>query len=158
MPRFDDDKADKGTLEVKLRRNQTGWKLQYKMPGIQISHGLVWNNVLSDLKKELPPEGIVWLDAYTRPILINRYRRKYFVSADRAFRITVDENVRTYNQWISRRVDLNRPAEKMQDSIIVEVKFAQEHRKRAPEILDALSIRRSRHSKYMTGAEACFTF
>ena len=150
--------SDKGVLEVKLRRNQVGWKLQYAVPGQDMVHGQQWRGVVASVKRALPGEGAVWLEQFSRAVLINRYRRQYFVSPDGEFRITVDDDVRTYNQWLSGRVDLRRTAERMPDAVIVEVKFANAQREKASRILDALSLRRSRHSKYMTGAEACFCF
>ncbi|MBL6931669.1 MAG: VTC domain-containing protein [Rhodospirillales bacterium] len=152
------DTPDKGVLEVKVRRNQAGWKLQYPVAGQHLVHGQQWRGLITSLKSALPGDGAIWLDQYSRAVLINRYRRQYFISTDGAFRVTVDDAVRTYNQWLSNSIDLKRPAERMPSGVIVEVKFGQGQQKRASEILDALALRRSRHSKYMTGAEACFSF
>ena len=152
------DAPENGNLEIKLRRNQLGWKLQYPVTNFNLSHDDQWRHVINSLKENLPAEGGIWLEQYTRAVLINRYRRQYFISADTHYRVTVDDSVRTYNQWLSGRVNLRRPAERMPDGVIVEVKFSQSEREKASAILDALALRRSRHSKYMTGAEACFSF
>lgn len=151
------DAPEQGALEIKLRRNQIGWKQQYPTPGLDLAHGERWRDAIAKLIGMLPGEGAVWLGSFSHAVLINRYRRQYFISPDGNFRITVDDAIRTYNQWLSGRINLRRSAEPMPDGVIVEVKFAQAQREKASGILDALSLRRSRHSKYMTGAEACFS-
>ncbi|MBL6932444.1 MAG: polyphosphate polymerase domain-containing protein [Rhodospirillales bacterium] len=152
-----DNVAQNGALEIKSRRNQLGWKMQHPIPGIKLLHGDGWRNAITALKKELPGEGKIWLDQFTRAVLINRYRRQYFISPDGNFRVTVDDDIRTYNQWLSGKINLRCRAEPMPDGVIVEVKFDQSQREKVSGILDTLSLRRSRHSKYMTGAEACFS-
>lgn len=146
-----------GAFELKFRRNQIGWKLQFPIPGLELIDNENWRLTARRLKKNLPDEAALWLDSFSRAVLINRYRRQYFITPDGNFRITVDDEVKTYNQWMSNRVNLRRAAERMPDGVIVEVKFDQAQREHASAIIDALSLRRSRHSKYMTGAEACFS-
>lgn len=150
--------GDTGTFEVKLRRNQVGWKLQYPVAKLELIHGARWQHTIATLKQSLPDEGAMWLVSFSRVVLINCYRRQYFISRDGHFRVTVDDKIRTSNQFISSRINLKRDPEPMSGSVIVEIKFEQSQRHRASEILDHIALRRSRHSKYMTGAEACLAF
>ena len=87
-PRWETEGAK---LEIKSKKNQIGWKLHFETSGQQIRHGGSWRRFLAELVDGMDPAGADWLAPVSRPVLINRHRRKYFISADNRFRITVDD-------------------------------------------------------------------
>lgn len=144
-------------LEVKFKRNQIGWKLHFDAPAQQLRHGGSWRDFVTELGDGLPQAGAAWLAPLSRPVLINRYRRKYFISADNRFRITIDDRIETFNQWLSGRINLRCHPGRPTNVTVVELKFGITDRDRAQSIIDRLPLRRSRFSKYAEAAEVCLS-
>lgn len=137
--------AEDSTLEVKRRRNRLGWKLRFPVGPIDLREG-PWRERLRGLRRSVPPEARLWMDAFPVPQLINRYDRRYFVSADGRIRLTIDRNHRVFPQHPGVPNLLHRsPAP---DTVIVEVKFAQADEEAGNRFVQGLPIRVSRSSKY----------
>jgi len=145
-----DDFADRGTLEVKLRRNKLGWKLSY--PVSEMPHlDETWRDAQVRIQQQLPPDARIHFDAHPMVALINRYYRRYFLSADGRIRLTVDTALQGFDQRYGRKPDFRRTIE-IPDMLIVEFKFSPEDRQRATEVIRGIPLRVSRSSKY---AVAC---
>ncbi len=139
-----------GTLEIKRKRNQFGWKLRYPIERAPYSPGHDWRQIRAALMDQLPADGRYWLQQAALPVLINRYRRRYFVSADQSIRATIDTNNTAWDQRSKRWPELGttgRPS----PVLIVEFKFGTECRDMVSDMLTGIPIRVSRCSKYMSG-------
>lgn len=139
-----------GTLEIKRKRNQFGWKIRYPIEQAPYAPGDDWRQVRAALMDQLPAEGRHWLHQASLPVLINRYRRQYFVSADRSIRATIDTDNTIWDQRSRRRPDFEGPGRRCA-ILIVEFKFGIESRTVASDMLVGIPIRVSRCSKYMSG-------
>lgn len=88
------------------------------------------------------------------PVLVNRYLRRYFVSADRTFRITIDDQLSSAHISSSKMTTpLSLPAEGF---VIAELKYAPSHDARAEAIIQYFPFRLSKFSKYAYSFERCF--
>ena len=87
-----------GSFEIKCKRNQLNWKLTYKTHGLLGKNGDSWRTIRAELLQQLPADGRKWLEANPLQILINQYKRKYFVSRDQKVRITVDTDLNIFDQ------------------------------------------------------------
>lgn len=143
---------EKGTLEVKRRRSSVGWKLSYPIGPMPLV-GVSWSNFRRALRDQLPDEGRIWLDANPQPVLINRYQRRYFLSRCGKVRLTVDWNQRVYDERLSPKPNLSRPAN-LPDTLVVELKFDRADRKLANRYAQGIPIRLSRNSKYVIGVDS----
>jgi len=145
-----------GTLEVKRRLNQMGWKELYKIEspvfGLsdEASKPLRWSGIRSEIRRQLPGGGRKWFDAFPRPVLINRYSRRYWESRDQKVRLTVDSHEKVFDQRFGARPNLTKAAN-LPQIVIIEIKCDREHRKVGAEIASTCPIRASRHSKYVKG-------
>jgi hypothetical protein len=137
-----------GSLEVKQKRNQLGWKQRYAATQDIWSPGTDWQEIRSALRSQIPPHARFWFDQYPLPIMLNRYQRRYFVTADRRIRATIDTEQQAFDQRQGARPNLRRPAV-MQNTLVVEFKFAPDARQAAAELLADIPFRLGRHSKYM---------
>jgi hypothetical protein len=144
---------DTGVLEVKRKRNYFGWKLHYKVPESPGTQRSSWRDIRQNLRKNLSNEGKIWFDANPFPILINRYHRLYFLSADGRIRATVDTKQAVWDQRFKSYPNYNRSAN-LPNSLVVEFKFNREHRDYASSVLQGMPLRVSRHSKYINGVRA----
>ncbi len=144
---------DSGSLEVKQKRNYFGWKLRFAVAEAPWHDGDSWSQVRSSLRNQLSAGGQLWLDHNPLPVMLNRYQREYFESADRRIRVTIDTHQQVYDQRIGASPNVNRPSI-MQDTLVVEFKFAREHRPDAVKLLAKMPLRIGRHSKYMNAVRA----
>ncbi len=141
---------DAGTLEVKCKRNQMGWKYHYPISEAPYTPGDSWSVIRQKIRAHLPAEGKAWFDASPQAVMINRYQRHYFVTPDDAIRLTVDSRQEVYDQQWRPHPNITAKAN-LPSSIILELKFRPSHREQAVRILDHLPGRASRHSKYIIG-------
>lgn len=86
-----------------------------------------------------------------KPVLVNRYRRKYWRSRDGQYRLTLDHNLwygafnRLGNEDLRQATELA--------NVIVEVKYDPEVDEGFADISNRFSFRQSRSSKYVSGME-----
>jgi SPX domain protein involved in polyphosphate accumulation len=139
-----------GVMEVKCKRNFYGWKLRFDHPSLAVEERDDWRKITQKLSNEMPLQGKVWMETYPAPMIINRYYRRYFLSADGNIRVTVDTHQSVCDQRYKSIPNYDQGAN-LPDSLVVEVKFAREHRELAYDAVQTMPIRVSRHSKFMNG-------
>lgn len=139
-----------GTLEIKRKRNYFGWKLYYRVNSAPYCPEMNWCVIRKNIRDQISEHGRFWLDLNPFPILINRYRRMYFVSRDEKIRATIDINQAVWDQRFKSKPNFIHKAN-LPDTLIVEIKFDRKDRGYASRTIQSLPLRVSRHSKYMTG-------
>lgn len=142
-----------GSLEVKQKRNHFGWKLRYPVAGSLHRDGDGWAEVRAVIHGQLPMDGQLWLDQNPLPIMINRYQREYFETADGEIRATIDTQQKVFDQRSGAELNVDRQAI-AQDTLVVEFKFSRDVRPRAVQMLANMPLRIGRHSKYMNAVRA----
>lgn len=143
---------DRGTLEVKRRRNMVGWKLSRATGGFDLARD-DWRTLRRSLAGQLDPEIRLWLDASPLPVILNRYQRRYLVSRDGKVRVTLDDRQVVYDQRLGPRPNLRRRAN-LPDTLVVEFKFAPRDRPEGSRAIQGIPIRMSRNSKYVIGVQS----
>jgi hypothetical protein len=146
------DRPEQGTLEVKRRRTGVGWKLSYPVGPVPVQ-GASWHRFRRTLRVQLPGDARIWLDSNPLPVLINRYRRRYFLSGDGRVRLTIDWDQRVYDQRFCASPDMTHRAN-LPDTLVVELKFDRADRKIANRYAQGIPLRLSRNSKYIIGVQA----
>jgi len=139
------------TLELKRKRGLVGSKQGYALQPFAFDESFDARGAIE--KAELP----AWLApelAALRPVLINRYRRRYFLSRDGRYRLTLDSELAFWptggvaNRLIARGTGDPR--------LIVELKFAIGDDVGAARIATRLPFRLSRNSKYVIGVDTLY--
>ena len=87
-----------------------------------------------------------------QPVLLNRYRRKYFQSFDKNYRITIDKNLSYYKINKHTNNFLNKSVDHL--SKIVELKYHSSKDSYAEAIVSSLPFRLNKNSKYVNGLES----
>ena len=131
-------------LEEKIKSNALGMKNHYKLTEVES---------IDELTIQIPKHLKEGHDLF--PSLQNSYERAYFISADENFRLTVDQNIR-YQTAQDALMENEMKFE--DDRIIIEVKFAKENSKYLKEITRYIPFRQTKHSKYVTGIMACYSY
>jgi len=139
-----------GTLEIKRKRNYFGWKLYHRVKIAPYSPEINWYSIRKNIRDQISEHGRLWLDLNPFPILLNRYRRRYFISEEGKIRVTIDTNQAVWDQRFKSEPNFLNKAN-LPDTLIVEIKFDRKDREYASQSIQSLPLRVSRHSKYMTG-------
>ena len=141
-------------LEFKYKDDRLGWKESYPLPSFVFDNTFVWTDFLNGVKKEYDHAAnyatVIEDLNCERPVLYNYYTRKYFISADKRYRITVDKDLfysRISNNYIYA-------TSKRDERIIVEIKFDEDSFDDAHLITNVLENRIISNSKYVTGINA----
>ena len=136
-------------LEMKIKEGLLGTKRTFSLnPFVFDTH--ITRFLLSRTFKdaELPPDVLVKV-LHHWPTLVNQYRRKYFQSADKKFRITIDDKQRFYairsmgNAFLSKFKD--------DHNIILELKYDQQYFQEADRVSTKFPFRMTKSSKYARG-------
>ena len=138
-------------LELKGKEGSVCHKSVYPLNEFKFCQGMGARDIVVLLtESELPPAIRSYL-ARMRPVLVNRYRRKYWLSRNGQYRLTLDQDLwyGGFNVFDSQY--LNQTTEFT--SIVVEVKYDPEADEGFSEISNQFAFRQSRSSKYVTGIE-----
>jgi len=144
---------DTGRMEIKCKRNQYGWKLIYKVGKSPCSPDSSWDDIRESIGLQGGPEAMLWLEQNPFPVMINCYRREYYLSACGRIRITLDYDQQVWDQRYKPKPNIELKAN-LPETFVVECKFDRDQRELASKVLVGLPIRVSRHSKYMNAVNA----
>ena len=146
---------NKPALEIKRRFGLVGDKLVYPLNPIEISKQYCWQAIVESQKTSTNQEKselLVIIDKLSCqvPSIVNSYYRRYFLSSNGKFRITIDNEINyfaTNTGWIN-------PFSIKEQHIIMELKYDQEDAKEAPDVSNYFPFRLARNSKYVNGINA----
>lgn len=142
------------TLEFKIKRGLLGRKEAFGLPNIEWKRCTSfrdWHDVMRN--SNLPFERLNEACSL-HPTLINRYRRRYFRSADHRYRITLDtelsyDGIRTHEVGRHARYT-------QQHAAIVEIKYSYQDGNDVDRITRHWPFRLTRSSKYVTGMQLVY--
>ena len=138
----------KPVLEFKIKSGHVGRKSFFQLEKfnlnkhfylLHLKNILDTSNIPEDVKQEL--KGL-------HPVLVNRYSRKYYLSADGSYRLTIDSDLSFYtiNKFEEEVSKKYRP-----DVTIIELKYAADKEKEAEKISSRFNFRLTKSSKYVDG-------
>ena len=133
-------------LELKVKRGLVGTKLSYPLPAFSLD-GITLDKMKGLFSRAGLPD---WLEEKLRRqrfALYNSYRRKYFLSACKQFRVTIDAEL--VFAGVVQQNPLALFDERSEDYVIVEAKYAKEAA--AERMTTHLPFRMTKSSKYVTG-------
>jgi hypothetical protein len=136
-------------LELKEKRNLLGRKKRCVLP-CALDLTLPWTQVLEMVRANVGPEWQVMLQTVDQPTLLTHYQREYYVTPDGAIRVTLDFAQVAYDQRLAPRPNL-RVRLPIADTVVIEIKTAQEHAGQLHQVAACFPALRSRHSKYTRG-------
>ena len=142
--------SEEGTLEFKNRKNQYTWKDSYKVSIDLLNKSTTWDIFFKRLKGSLSHEACCRFQENPLPILINSYKRNYFINRDHTIRITLDTRLKIFDQRYSSFPNLTRKAI-LPPPVILELKFNEKKREQISQIFRDMPVSMSRNSKYVFG-------
>ncbi len=138
-------------LEIKTKNGVVGSKISYPLETIIVDESLTIDSIRKIFKESNIPDAIKLRLLDLKFSLLNCYKRKYFLSADKKFRITIDSDLRFLrlsplgNTFAHVLVD--------HTNTILELKYEKEADGYADGITNYFPFRMTKSSKYMAGIE-----
>ena len=143
--------VDNPVLELKIKHNIVNRKESFALGPFKMTDRLSTRDIRQLFRQADLPEGLRHDLCKLEPTLLNRYRRTYYRTPDRAFRITIDSDLAFHAMKSSGTVESTRWC--AGDYSILELKYPQDAATRGHEITQHLPFRLSRSSKYVSGIE-----
>jgi SPX domain protein involved in polyphosphate accumulation len=142
----------KPILELKIKRGELGKKVSFPLAGFTFNGKFSFKKLYKEvfLKSNLP-ERLIEQFRLNRPMLITSYTRKYFLSANKGCRITLDKDLNFFKMDMEggdikeKRVD--------RDTKVIEVKYSQGQEEIVQNITQQFPFRLSANSKYLSGMD-----
>ena len=138
-------------LEIKGKEGYVSYKSVYPLNDFEFSRKTDSEGIDSLLDASQLPSEIRSYLSYARPVLVNRYRRKYWRSRDARYRLTLDHNV-----WFSGFTAFE--IQELQhfdddNSVILEIKYDLKDDDSFADIANRFPFRQTRSSKYVAGMD-----
>ncbi len=137
-------------LEFKIKKGHAGtkksWRLESFVLNGNLKNKLAVRNCINNSNL---PEDVRGKLLAMQPILVNKYYRSYYLSADKRFRLTLDSNI-AYRDFafINReKVQMDKEREKL----VIELKYSQEFDEDAASITHSFPFRLDKNSKFVSG-------
>jgi len=132
-------KIEKPKLEIKIKRNQLGYKESFPIEEFQLDD-------LSKLAKEVSKKSKTF--NIFQPTLINSYLRSYYGTTNGKYRITIDRNLQYFSLINARKFTRYQIED---EAVVMELKYDETLDEDAAFILQYIPFRYSKSSKYVTG-------
>lgn len=147
-------KINKPILEFKIKRGLVGKKDSYALPAFELSKQFNYRDFKAILpQSDLPKQVQITLNSLT-PAMMNRYQRKYYLSANGKFRLTIDTNLAYYRINSINNTFINKISPEKE--IILELKYAQEDDTSVHQITNHFPFRMTKSSKYVKGLDLIY--
>lgn len=142
----------KPVLELKIKNSDMGRKLTFPLKQFILTKNFSREILQKEVfdKSNLPN----WLNEglkLAQLSLLNCYERKYFLSSNKIYRISLDDNLIFFE--IKNKTNFFRHKIKDKQSIILELKYNKEYDDKASEITQSFPFRMTKSSKYTKGID-----
>jgi len=141
-------------LEFKFKKNIYGYKKIFKINDLTLNLSSTWREIKNKIQKSLTPEYKIIFDKNSEKILINRYKREYFISKNKKLRVTLDRNIQIFDQRFASLKPNYKFKNFTQDYLVIEFKFNKEDKMFLNDLDINIPIKASRNSKYINGVRS----
>lgn len=138
-------------LEFKIKHGQVGDKWSFDLPDFDLKKGLNSQYIQHLFKQANLPEVVYQFVRQLQPTLLNTYHRSYFRSADKIYRLTLDEQMTYFKMNSFNNLFLAKQTAK--EKYVIEIKYAIEADDPADQIGNHFEFRMDKHSKYVNGID-----
>lgn len=140
----------KPVLEFKIREGMLGNKISFPLKPFVVDENLTAETLYHVFQQSDLPLWALEVLLQLRPALLNRYKRKYFLSFDGKFRLTLDSHLNYFAIGSNNNNFIENYAN---EDMIVELKYKNQYDALAPTISNQLPFRLTKSSKYVNGVE-----
>jgi hypothetical protein len=145
---------EKPTLELKVKNGLVGRKESFPLRPLKVESGFDGQTASQVIEKSGVPDAIKIRLKCLYPTLLNRYRRKYFRSVDKTYRLTLDTNQVLYRISNHNNLFLNKWVDNL--NVIVELKYDRHMDENSHAIASFFPFRMAKYSKFVTAFERLY--
>jgi|TARA_B100000795_G_scaffold259815_1_gene235118 hypothetical protein len=149
------EKQSYGNMEFKIKRNVFGYKKTYNVKDLIIDEKKDFRYINNKIFNELPQDIGIFFKQNDNPQIINQYEREYFKTKNQKFRVTIDRNIKIFDQRKSNTPNISRKTIS-QNYIVLEIKFDRKSRKDIEDLISNIPIRISKNSKYINAFRSVY--
>lgn len=142
---------EKPFLELKIKNGMLGKKESFPLSPFSLDQNFATETIMAIIKNSNIPDAVKKEMHYLDPVLLNRYKRKYYSSTDKNYRITIDSDMVFYN--MGRRNNSFLPRMVDDQNLILELKYDENMYRCVEEITNRFPFRFTKNSKYVNGVE-----
>jgi len=142
---------EKPILELKIKNGPVGRKVSFPLIPFSLAGSEQFETIREVFKKSELPEKLFFDLISLEPVLLDRYRRQYYQSADRRFRLTLDSEIEFYEAQLCGITFLRKSSDFI--TTIVELKYELSEDQSAEQITSHFPFRIAKVSKYIMGIE-----
>ncbi len=147
---------EKPVLEIKVRQGYVGKKPIFAIKPFIVKEDMNVDVILKSIDSSSLPDEVMLALNFQKPVLANRYLRKYFKSADDKFRITIDSDV-SYFRMSGVNFSFKHKLTDF-ETIVMEIKYNIKDEDKISDITSAFPFRITRNSKYVNGIENLYLY
>ncbi len=138
-------------LEIKIREALVGCKRRYKLQPLDFSQPFDVRTLNDCIARSELPETVAETLRTIRPVLLNTYTRRYFISSDRRYRLTLDYNLTFYKFSAGRNTVFSK---RNSTDVVIEIKYDDQSDDNVESITNDFPFRMTKSSKYVQGVGA----
>ncbi len=139
----------KPVLEFKIKEGYLGNKISFPLSNFQLNRNFNSDYLVELFKTSDLPLWVIDEVMGLEPTLLNRYSRRYYLSFDKCFRITIDNDLEYYA--ISKRNNTLSNKHYEYRKIIIELKYESYFNDIADQVTSEIPLRITKSSKYING-------
>ena len=145
---------EKAKLELKIKKGLVGTKRTFDINAFKFNTGFDLSEIKTSMLNSYLDSRILFALQDKLPVMLNRYKRTYFETNDKKFRITIDDCQEFYrlnnykNSFLQKYKDSS--------NVIVEVKYDIRHKNKINQITNRLPFRVTKSSKYSRGIQLLY--
>ena len=145
---------EKPVLELKIKNGLLGRKESYSLDTFKLDSNFNMQKIVQIIQNKNIPEFVKIGIKSSQPTLLNKYNRKYFLSADKRYRITIDTNQVFYRIGSQNNFFLNKIKNEL--NVILELKYNIDADDDVNRITEHFPFRLTKSSKYISGLEKIY--
>ena len=144
----------KPVLEIKIKEGSVGRKESYPLQSFTLDRSFNKKSIQHSLQAENIPMNVKNDLLAMYPTLLNSYTRKYYLSFNKLFRVTIDHHLTYYRISYFNNTFLNNTIDR--ESIVLELKYSSDADTEARKSLDLSPLFLTKSSKYVQGFDRIF--
>lgn len=144
----------KPVLELKIKKGLLGNKKSFPLDPFDLDNKVTHDQLRQLIANSKIDPKIQFQVKEQFPVMLNRYRRKYYLSEDRKFRVTIDDHQSFYK--LNKLNNLFLQKFKDFESTVLEIKYDHNLDSEASKISQYFPFRMTKNSKYATGIEMLY--
>ena len=132
-----------------------GYKKRFQLRSLSLGENNIFETIQSSIVNSNLPDEVKFRLSFLKPVLINRYKRKYFQSIiNPEYRLTLDSELRFMSPGFNECHNTNSTL--WYGDPIIELKYDQHLDKHISSITNDFDFRLSRFSKYVVGINTLY--